>query len=158
MPVLDGSETNPHQFPWTVFLFIMVNGGDQKFCGGSLITQKHVLTVAFCVEGQTIDEVGVILGAHDYKEPLSNSDFMFLSDIYIYPFYVNLKWSANIAVLQLENSVQFGPKIQPICLPSQLMTENPFEEKEAIVAGWNIIGPANSQYHDGKFTNNSLQA
>ena len=156
MSVLDGSETNPHQFPWTVFLFIMVNGGleGQKFCGGSLITQKHVLTCASCAKGKTIDEIGVILGAHDYM----SFEWQFLSDIYIYPFYLNLKSSPNIAVLQLENSVQFGPKIQPICLPSQLMTENPFEEKEAIVAGWNVIGPANSQYHDGKFTNNSLQA
>ena len=149
--VFDGSETKPHQFPWTVGLYILQ---DQKeaLCGGSLITKKHVLTSAICVKGKTIDDIGVILGAHNIHESIRNLDLMVLSNISIYPDYDDLKNSPDIAVLQLENSVQFGPKIQPIRLPSQLMTGNLFEEKEAIVAGWNIIGPANSQYHDGKFT------
>lgn len=156
MPVLNGSETKPHQFPWTVFLYLL-NDSNDSMCGGSLITQKHILTAAHCVQGITIGNIGAILGAHDYDVELNSWNFMYISDIYIYPDFDDgertqtfnkIKHSPNVAVLQLEDSVKFGPKIQAICLPSQLMTRNLFEDKQAIIAGWNIIGPANADYHN----------
>ena len=155
MPMLNGSETEPHQFPWTVFLLIEdKKNGQKSFCGGSLITQKHILTTASCVFGRTIDEIGGILGAHAIKE-LKKLNLMNISDINIYPDYDGnrtgeFRHSPDVAVLQLEDSVQFSPNIRPICLPSQLTTRNLFvEDKQAILAGWNIIGPANAKLYTG---------
>ena len=160
MPMLNGSETKPHQFPWTVYLVLVSDNGQehgwlkaQATCGGSLITQKHVLTSASCVQGKNIEDLFAILGAHNVTAEIEKINWVFFSNIYIYPDYVgDRKYSPDVAVLQLEDSVNFGPKIQPICLPSQLMTRNLFEEKPAILAGWNVIGPANAESHTGKFT------
>lgn len=45
--VVGGEETKSHEFPWMAGL--KLNG--EFYCGGSLITKKHVLTAAHCVQG-----------------------------------------------------------------------------------------------------------
>ena len=42
MRIFGGEEAVPHEFPWVVYL----NMG----CGGALISDKHVLTAAHCVD------------------------------------------------------------------------------------------------------------
>ena len=43
--IVGGEEATPHQYPWMAALFI----DDKWFCGGSLITDRHILTAAHCV-------------------------------------------------------------------------------------------------------------
>ena len=44
--IIGGENADPHQFPFQVALTYY----DYFFCGGSLITRKHVLTAAHCTD------------------------------------------------------------------------------------------------------------
>ena len=46
--IVGGSETEPNEFPWVVGL--TDRRLRQPFCGGALISNKHVLTAAHCLE------------------------------------------------------------------------------------------------------------
>ena len=51
--IYGGEETLPHEYPWNVYL----RGG----CGGSLISNQHVLTAAHCMKTSP-DKIKVHMG------------------------------------------------------------------------------------------------
>ena len=142
------NEASPHKYPWMVAVFVY-EGKTTEMCGGSLIHPKFVITAAHCVAGGNTDNIFVIAGAHDVTQSLKEFDWEVLSNIYFYPYYdaksnqaEELKKSPDIAVLELEQNVQFGPKINAICLPSENDVEKitKFDDKVAIIAGWGTTG------------------
>lgn len=108
--ITNGSPVSIEEYPYQAYLTI---GGYQ--CGGSLLNEKWILTAGHCVEyfnpqgnnfaylgsnrmhsGQKIKiKKAIIHPAYGHPEPLKN----------------------DIALLELEQAVQYSEKIQPIPLP-----------------------------------------
>ena len=135
--IINGSAAS---YPWTVFLY---NYGDtdNSFCGGILISDLEILTAAHCVNGRTIDEVIVIVGSDNVEAEVRKFNWRFLFKIELHPLYYKsmkkaFKHSSDVAILTLEKRLVLSSEINPICLPSLQESDESFEGKSAIVAGW----------------------
>ena len=150
--VWNGKVAKPHEYPWMVFVFRFDIESDKMshLCGGSLIHPKFILTAAHCIAGGDIENTLVIIGSHNVTQSWRLCrDYKLLSNIYFYPYYdtkanqdKEFKKAQDIAILELEDSVELGPKVNAICLPkeSDVEKQQQYENKSAIVAGWGTKG------------------
>ena len=129
-----------------------------KLCKGTLITHRDVITSASCVRTSDENNTVVFLGKVNIQDSLNNLDYHFLSKnqeiksqagifgvgvwklpVTIYPGYSlngneEYKQSPDLALLKLENEVEFGPSVNKICLPTIKETEKDISNSKVFFA------------------------
>lgn len=63
--ITGGRPADPGEWPWMAA--IMVTGDELNYCGGVLISDRHVLTAAHCLERIKAVELTVRLGEYDFS-------------------------------------------------------------------------------------------
>ena len=151
--IVAGKNVVPHSQPW------MVTISEYKYnprsnskqgsygCGGTLISRKHVLSVAHCAirckkDSDRCEDKPVhwaTLGDHDKRK----SDGELFVPV-IKPFHVHPKAKQNdkpdgafaydYVIFLLECCVTFNNYIQPICFPTE--HHNKLIGKKVVVCGW----------------------
>ena len=137
---MEGEETDVNEYPWQVGM--TVKGQSSVFCGGSLISNRWIMTAAHCTvhKGEPLDAkiMEALLGEHDTKSRDETTAVrMGISLIRTHPNYnQGTKWNNDVALLKLESSIDFAahPHIRPICLPVD--DSNDFHDLRATVSGW----------------------
>ncbi|MBR9787271.1 MAG: trypsin-like serine protease [Vibrionaceae bacterium] len=111
------------------------------FCGGSFLGGKYVLTAAHCVEGTNAGDIDIVLGLYDQKNE-SQAQRIAVKNIYTHTSYDNQKLSNDIALIELERSID-GATIElatPTVLDSVRAGDN------VIVAGWGNTSTTDTVY------------
>lgn len=135
--IVGGREAEPGAWPWQVAL--IVHSYDQAyngfFCGGSLISDRWVLTAAHCVDGVEGSQIDVLTGAHRLSE---NQTRIQAKRVLVYPTEDIFAFDGDLALIELS---------QPVTLTaSTLYTvtggETEVAYKQATVTGWGDSDPS----------------
>ncbi|XP_025993279.1 serine protease easter [Solenopsis invicta] len=153
--IVYGSKTAIFQYPWMALIAYERAGrpGPNFLCGGTIISSRYILTAAHCVTllPQGVRLIGVRVGDHDISterdcEKDTNGEEVFcaekyqefnVSSVHFHPEYSNSTQQNDIALIKLNNSIDFTPlSVKPICLPFGSATN--LTHSKATVTGWGL--------------------
>lgn len=108
-------------------------------CGGSIISDRFVLTAGHCLMSPNDGPVKYVrLGVTHINKPTSDDcpeDFG-ISERVPHPDYQSRFYYNDIGLIKLDRIVIFNPYIRPICLPTSDVVPN-----VAVAMGWGALGP-----------------
>ena len=107
--ILNGAETNISKWPWMAGLiragFDVFNG---QFCGGTLISDRWVLTAAHCVIDETTTTIKILTG-HTRLSDATDNDLLAVSQVIIHPAFNQITLDSDLALLELSEVTTLTP-------------------------------------------------
>ena len=136
--IIGGEEAPANAYPWTVGL---TDGSRRPFCGGTLISRKHVVTAAHCVEGTRASRLFVLTGTNDWSP--DKGRLVRAARVVTHPRYVARGLNFDVAVITLAIAVDQ----MPVCIPSKTLANRVLSRdgRSVKVAGWGLTGSGGSQ-------------
>merc|ERR1719436_1825164 len=135
--VVNGWPADKGEWPWIAAL---LNNGRQ-FCGGSLITRKHILTAAHCVAHMSRYDVAnlkVRLGEHAIKQVGETQLFESkAARVVRHKEFSQQTLHKDVAVITLEDEVPHMDNVRPVCLDT--MGGDKYVDQHATVVGWGSL-------------------
>ncbi|XP_019534012.3 serine protease hepsin [Aedes albopictus] len=128
--IVGGSPTKENAYPWMAALYY----NNRFTCGGSLVTDRYILTAAHCVFLQSPARFRVQLLVYNRTQPTTNSVERSVKAIKTF-FYSGLTNNNDIALMELTFPVTISEdRLVPICLPQP--SDALYDGKMAVVTGW----------------------
>jgi secreted trypsin-like serine protease len=149
-----GRPASPNEFPWQVLLERSSGSG---FCGGSIISNYHILTAAHCINRLGLEDYSVKAGGNG-----DISSLVDLGDVSLQLIHKGYDDTASrrtddIALIKLKNPIHFNDRIQPIPLPQA--NTNKVTEQSLVKSApnrYSLVGWGSNQRNEGM--SNTLQS
>ncbi|KAL1124541.1 hypothetical protein AAG570_001167 [Ranatra chinensis] len=134
--IIGGEEAGVNEFPFAVMLTI--KGRYAPFCGGSIITARHVITAAHCVVGlRDWVTIAVRMGDHNFNEENApHSKTVDVSEIIVHEKYSE-HHNYDIALLVLNETIKFNRFVFPVCIPAKQLS---LDRQYLKAMGWGRTG------------------
>jgi len=115
----------------SAFCSLQLKDGSHR-CGCTIISDRLLLTSAYCAGIYLPEEVQVALGSIDLKNPkvIKNVEKMIINEDYHLDHWSNLN---DIGLIKLDSKIEFDEDIQPALLPSE---DEALYWKECKMIGW----------------------
>ena len=120
--IINGKDVRRGQFPFLAGLFLTSN--DVFICGGNIITSKHILTAAHCIQEKNSkrldpEDIAVTLGRHNFSKNIeTGSETRIVNETFVHPSWKPhaLRYDSDLAILVVDSEIQFNRFIQPVCV------------------------------------------
>jgi len=133
--IVNGKPTEQHEYPWQVGL-MPFKMAKYPFCGGSIISNKEIMTAAHCTAGKRPSDVWVMVGGHKLGSLMTKEQRVEVCGIKNHPGYNPRTTNNDFAILVLCSELEFGREVAPVCLPTEKGLGQGYEGKLSIVSGW----------------------
>uniref|UniRef100_A0A3Q3VU42 Coagulation factor IX n=1 Tax=Mola mola TaxID=94237 RepID=A0A3Q3VU42_MOLML len=138
--IVGGDVVIPGEIPWQVLSLIIRSSG-KVFCGGTILSDRWVITAAHCLlEVQVMSfYMSLVAGEHTLNLHEDTEQNYEVLEQHIHPRYnssISL-YNHDIALIYLKSPIAFSTTVRPICIGPRAFTEYLVKEySPATVSGW----------------------
>ncbi|XP_070533401.1 uncharacterized protein [Ptychodera flava] len=133
--IVQGTAAYLGQVPWQASL--RENG--VHLCGAVVVAERWLLTAAHCVSTKSTSSLTVVVGS---LSPSSSSPERFESAVIsstVHPSYDSATEAWDVALLFIEDLIEFNDYIRPVCLPPSHDPDFFPDYQTCMISGWGYI-------------------
>ncbi|RWS26030.1 Clotting factor B-like protein [Leptotrombidium deliense] len=131
--IVGGTEAYPGEFPWSAALFSKsLDGRLVHECGGTIISDRHILTAAHCFTTFNVNNYVIGVGSGLLWRTLKYE----IKSIITHPTYNPAYYYSDIALIETKTDIKFNIFVRPVCLPYKNLVNS---GDEVSIAGWGYL-------------------
>uniref|UniRef100_A0A3P9QGJ1 Acrosin n=1 Tax=Poecilia reticulata TaxID=8081 RepID=A0A3P9QGJ1_POERE len=137
--IIGGRDAPEGAWPWQASIQFL----GTHFCGGTIISNKWVVSAAHLVEKKTkessTDFLTVLVGITALSKPGPHSQRRGVKNVIIHERYDFNSSNNDVALLMLKSPLKFTNYIQPCCIPMSINHQVALNLSNCFITGWGSI-------------------